>query len=437
MHKNMRLADFIGAEMESILQEWEDFAKTIFSARRMSKVGLRDHARQVLLEIVNDLDSPQSDSEQDAKSKGDGPEDGVASWATVHGDDRQRSGFSVMEAISEFRALRASVVSQWTKAHPTITGDQLEDLTRFHEAIDQALDESLEQYTVQKEMETRLFSTILRASPDPIYVLDLKGRFVFANKATAELFALEPEAIVGKSTFELGFPFASDFQHNLEKVVADQSTYRGEFVHTFASGRGESFEYQLAPVLDEQRRTEVVVCIARDVTEQTLAEKKVWHAAHHDQLTGLPNRRLFLDRLEQAIKGAKRSNRSLSVLFMDLNGFKAVNDSFGHEAGDAVLADAANRLIYCVRDEDTVARLGGDEFSVVVTGANKREDVELVAKKIKDALSMPFRVEQQPVQISASIGISFYPQDASSPSALLAAADRAMYEAKNSSSDQT
>ena len=433
---NVRLADFIRAEMEPILQDWEAFAKTILSARHMGKTGLRDHARDMLLEIADDLDSYQSESERAAKSKGREPDDGEESWAEVHGGDRQTSGFSVIETVSEFRALRASVVSHWTKAYPTIAGQQLEDLTRFHEAIDQAVAESLEQYATVKEMETRLFGAILVASPDPIYVLDLEGRFVYANKATSDLFALEPEAIIGKSTFDLGFSFASDFQRNLEKVIADQSTYRGKFVHTFASGHGERFEYLLAPVLDEDRATEATVCISRDVTEQALAEEKIWHNAHHDLLTGLPNRRLFLDRLAEEVIHAEPSGLPLAVLFMDLDGFKEVNDSLGHEAGDRLLSVVAERLTACVREEDTVARLGGDEFAVILTGARQRMGVELAAQTIIDALAMPFHIAQQLVQISVSIGITLYPQDASSPVALLAAADRAMYKAKESGSNQ-
>lgn len=436
MQVNMRLADFIRAEIEPILQDWEEFAKTILHAGHMGKAGLLDHARSMLLEIAEDLDSHQSESEQAAKSKGCGPKVGGESWAEVHGGDRQASGFSVIDTVSEFRALRASVVSHWTKAYPTITGQQIEDLTRFHEAIDQAVAESLEQYASVKETETRLFGAILVASPDPIYVLDLKGIIIYANKATSDLFALELDAIIGKSTFDLGFSFASDFQRNLEKVIADQSTFRGKFVHTFASGQGERFEYLLAPVLDEHGNTEATVCISRDITEQALAEEKIWHNAHHDPLTGLPNRRLFLDRLEQAVKHAKRSCLPLSVLFMDLDGFKEVNDSLGHEAGDRLLSDVAERLTACVREGDTVARLGGDEFTVFLTAAKQREDVERVAQTIIDALAMPFRIAQQPVQISVSIGIALYPQDASSPVALLEAADQAMYKAKKSDSNR-
>ncbi|KGK41337.1 diguanylate cyclase [Nitrincola sp. A-D6] len=432
----MRLADFIRAEIEPILEDWDAFAKTIFSARQMGKSGLRDHAREMLLEIADDLDSHQSDSERSAKSQGRGPEDGEESWAEVHGGDRQTSGFSVMDTVSEFRALRASVVSHWTKAYPTVAGQQLEDLTRFHEAIDQAVAESLEQYATEKEMETRLFGAILVASPDPIYVLDLEGRFIYANKATADLFALAPEAIIGQTTFDLGFPFAEDFKHNLERVIADQSFFRGKFVHTFASGKGERFEYLLAPVLDAHQHTEAIVCISRDITEQALAEEKIWHNAHHDLLTGLPNRRLFLDRLEQEVKHANRSSLSLAVLFMDLDGFKEVNDSFGHEVGDRLLSDVAARLNDCVREVDTVARMGGDEFTVILTGVKQRKDVELVAQTIIDALAKLFLGAQQSVQITVSVGISFYPQDADTPVALLEAADKAMYSAKDSGSNR-
>lgn len=436
MQKQVRLADFIRAELEPILQDWEEFAKTIIPASHMSQTGLRDHARDMLLVIAGDLNSRQSPSEQAAKSKGLGPDNGEESSADVHGKDRYSSGFSAMETVSEFRALRASVVSHWVKSHPTIAGHQLEDLTRFHEAIDQAVAESLKQYVIAKDMKSRLIDVILVASPEPICVVDIEGRFIYANQATVNLFVLDHTAIIGKSPFELGFSFASDFQRNLEKVMADQSTYRGKFVHTFASGQGERFEYLLAPVPDEHMHTEATVCIFRDVTEWALAEERMRHNAHHDHLTGLPNRRLFLDRLKQEVKHAKRNNLPLALLYMDLDGFKEVNDSLGHEAGDRLLIDASERLTACVREEDTVARLGGDEFTVILTGAKQRMDVEIVAQGIIDAISKPFQIENRFVQISISIGGTLYPHDASAPDALLKAADQAMYEAKRSGSNR-
>jgi len=174
----------------------------------------------------------------------------------------------------------------------------------------------------------------------------------------------------------------------------------------------------------------------RLMQQQVITTERMEHLAYHDSLTGLPNRRLFLDRLEQEVKRANRSSLPLSILFMDLDGFKEVNDSLGHEAGDRLLSDVAERLTDCVREDDTVARLGGDEFTVILTGAKEREDVERVAQTIIDALAMPFHIAQQSVQISVSIGITLYPQDASSPDALLEAADQAMYKAKKSDSNR-
>jgi diguanylate cyclase (GGDEF)-like protein len=143
-----------------------------------------------------------------------------------------------------------------------------------------------------------------------------------------------------------------------------------------------------------------------------------------------------MDRLEQEVKHAKRNSLPLGLLFMDLDGFKEVNDSLGHEAGDRLLCGVAERLKACVREEDTIARLGGDEFTVILTGAKQHEDIEIVAQGIIDAVATPFHVAKQLVQISASIGGAFYPHDASSPDALLKAADQAMYKAKKSGSDR-
>lgn len=433
---NIRLATFIRVEMEPILLAWEKFAKTLLHAKYMDKAALRAHAREMLLEIADDLESIQSETQQAAKSKGLAPEDGEESWAEVRAEERHTSGFSVIETISEFRALRASVVSLWSKAYPKISIQQREDLSRFHEAIDQAVAETLQQYATTNDMDARLFGAILIASPDPIYVLNLEGKFIYANRASDNLFALEPEAIIGKSPLDLGFSFAWDFQRHLEKVIADQVIYRGKFAYAFASGDGERFEYLLAPVLNEQKNTEAAICIFRDITEQALAEEKNWHSAHHDLLTGLPNRRLFLDRLEQEIKHAKRRGQSLTLLFLDLDGFKKINDTLGHDAGDQVLMGVAKRLTGCVRENDTVARLGGDEFTVIFAGVEQRSDVKRVVQKILEALKQPLLIALKPVQIFASIGISSYPQSASTPNALLDAADQAMYSAKKAGTNQ-
>jgi len=432
----MRLADFIRTNIESILIEWERFAKTLTHARDMSRKDLRDHAKEMLLTIADKVDSPDRHTEQVAKSKDHEKQSDDESWAEVHGGERQSSGFSVNETVSEFRVLRASVVSLWNQASGTIAGQHLDDLARFHEAIDQSVAESLDQYTILKETETRLFGAILLASPDPVFVLNLDGRFTYANKAAADLFEFPDKTFIGKSTADLGFPFAAEFEQHIQMVIDRQTYCRGEFAYTSAAHSGERFEYLLAPVVDDNDLTEAIVCISRDITERAIAQEKIWHNAHHDLLTGLANRRLFLDRLNQEIKHAKRNNVALAVMFMDIDGFKEVNDSLGHEFGDRLLSCVADRLTGCVREDDTVARLGGDEFTVILTGTRHRKDAELVAQSIIDALVIPFDITGTSIDISASIGITFFPRDGTSAKDLLRAADQAMYTAKNSTTDR-
>lgn len=152
--------------------------------------------------------------------------------------------------------------------------------------------------------------------------------------------------------------------------------------------------------------------------------------ATHDALTGLPNRSLFYDRLEVAIKHSSREGTRLAVLFLDLDGFKAVNDTFGHAGGDRVLVELAGRILACVRDADTVARLGGDEFIVLLPQVAGAADAARVALKVLDAVRAPFRLDAGEIAMNASVGVSVFPDDSTSPESLVRDADAAMYRAK-------
>jgi diguanylate cyclase (GGDEF)-like protein len=160
------------------------------------------------------------------------------------------------------------------------------------------------------------------------------------------------------------------------------------------------------------------------------AEEKILHMASHDNLTGLPNRPLFKDRLETAQRLAVRNQGKLAVLFIDLDGFKAVNDNLGHKAGDKVLQEVANRLRESVRDSDTVARMGGDEFTILLNGIECAADVGVVAEKILAALEQPILLEDQVAKVGASIGIAIFPDDSDDSEKLISYADGAMYEIK-------
>ena len=159
-------------------------------------------------------------------------------------------------------------------------------------------------------------------------------------------------------------------------------------------------------------------------------QRRISHLAYHDALTNLPNRQLLIDRLTTALARAKRTQRKLGLLFIDLDNFKTINDTLGHAQGDDLLHIIAKRLVDCVRESDTIARLGGDEFIILLTDIQTPEDASLVAEKLLNAISKPVRLQDHDIQISGSIGIAIYPGDGSDPGTLLRNADIAMYQAK-------
>lgn len=173
-----------------------------------------------------------------------------------------------------------------------------------------------------------------------------------------------------------------------------------------------------------------VVSIRTDITDRRLAEQTIKFMASHDELTNLPKRNTFLDRVEQGLARARRGKTIAALLFVDLDGFKQVNDTFGHIAGDETLKQVANRLATRFRETDTVGRIGGDEFTVILTDISDKSVVSNLAEKILDAISEPFHVEDNEVTIGASVGIAIYPDHGQNPDDLLKAADDAMYAAK-------
>jgi diguanylate cyclase (GGDEF)-like protein len=154
-----------------------------------------------------------------------------------------------------------------------------------------------------------------------------------------------------------------------------------------------------------------MVGVAMDITDRKLAEQRIAHMAHHDALTGLPNRVLLRDRIQQAIAQAHRNVTQLAVLFIDLDRFKTINDSLGHQLGDRLLQSVASRILVCVREGDTVSRVGGDEFVIVIPAIESSADASTVASKILEVLSSSFHLHGNDLHVSASVGIALYPAD--------------------------
>nr|MDP2189932.1 diguanylate cyclase [Rhodoferax sp.] len=268
--------------------------------------------------------------------------------------------------------------------------------------------------------------------PAMILYVDRRIHCVFSNKRYADFFGLAVTDIVGKPLREIvGNAVYPDLEAHFNKALEGHPVAYQRNVQ-LKSGKQRCIEVKLVPRAADQGQVPGFYSMAIDITEQKQAEERIQHVADHDSLTGLPNRLLFNDRLGQAISLARRDARQFALLYLDLDKFKPVNDTFGHDAGDQVLIDVAERIREQVRESDTVARVGGDEFAVILRDISGPQDAVTVAQKIIANLAMPFRLENhsQTVEIGTSIGIAVYPSDAQDHETLIKRADAAMYSAK-------
>jgi len=227
----------------------------------------------------------------------------------------------------------------------------------------------------------------------------------------------------------------SAFYDGLWRSILAGRPFRNVFVNRRKNGELYHAENLIWPACDPHGFITNFVCETRDVSESVRKLEKLEHAATHDPLTDLPNRGLFLDRLEMALRQALRRGEGLAVAMIDIDGFRETNNRYGHLAGDAVLQSVARRTGACVREGDTVARVGGDEIAVILPGAGEQAGVATLLEKIRVVNAVPIQYHDRLVAISVSVGASFYPRDAREAWGLRALADRAMYAAKRAGGD--
>ncbi|WP_100635343.1 diguanylate cyclase domain-containing protein [Marinomonas sp. ef1] len=268
---------------------------------------------------------------------------------------------------------------------------------------------------------------------DSVCVVDRNGSFVFVSAAFENMFGYAPHEVIGKPMVDMVYP--DDREKTLgiaESVVSGQILPR--FENRWVRKDGKVVNVLWSARWSEEHQ--VRIAVAHDITERKEMEAQLLYAAGHDDLTDLPNRTLLLDRLQASLTLAEREHVGLSVLFIDIDGFKDINDGYGHAIGDLLLQLIAKRLGACVRKSDTVGRLGGDEFLIILNKVNNAESAALVAEKIRAALSEVFVVEGSTLSVSASIGIASYPENGKEPLDLVQSADHAMYQAKNNGGDK-
>jgi diguanylate cyclase (GGDEF)-like protein/PAS domain S-box-containing protein len=277
----------------------------------------------------------------------------------------------------------------------------------------------------------RLNAQVFDSSNEAMVITDRQNNIISVNRAFTRLTGYEREEALGKNPRILnsGRQDAAFYRSMWESII-ENGFWRGDIWDRRKDGSCYPKFLSITAIRDDGGEIVKFSAVFYDVSERKEMELQLENLAHYDSLTGLPNRMLLHDRLEQAIATAERQRQHFALLFIDLDGFKPVNDEHGHGVGDAVLKLVGERLNMVIRGMDTAARLGGDEFVVILTDIHNRENTERVAEKIIGELSEPYQVAGKTLSISASIGASLYPSDQKVAMDLLRTADEAMYQAK-------
>ncbi len=304
--------------------------------------------------------------------------------------------------------------------------------TRHYLAVEEDITERKKIENELSESQLRL-KAIIETSPECIQIVDENGRLLDINSAGLAMVEIDsPNQIFNRNhaMFDFVVPKYRAQTEELHRRVIAGEVLKMEFEIIGLKGTHRWLETHAAPMIDKKKI--VRLSITRDITERKKAEKEIKQLAYYDALTGLPNRRKLLDRMNYSIQLSHREGKEFATFMMDLDKFKAVNDTLGHAAGDDLLKQVAARITRRLRESDMAARLGGDEFVILLENCQTREDAGKVATAMIVDLTVPFTLSDgNVVQIGASIGISFYPQHGITPEKLLDNADAALYQAKD------
>jgi diguanylate cyclase (GGDEF)-like protein/PAS domain S-box-containing protein len=291
-----------------------------------------------------------------------------------------------------------------------------------------------------RDAKLRQSDQALSQTQEAIALYDENQCYQYVNPAFIELFGYQTEELIGKQ-FSMAPDNPADklgpSRKEIFAAASENGSYRGEVRLQTKNGRLVPISLHVSPIKDINQKVTGYVSVSLDISEKKQAEEWIWQQANFDLVTGLPNRHMFHNRLAQEVEISQRAGTSFALMFLDLDDFKEVNDSLGHDMGDLLLKEVGERLLGCLRSTDTVgrdgtvARLGGDEFTIILSQFNDIKKVDIVAQRILTMLAKPFQLGSDVINISTSVGITLYPEDASDAEALIRNADQTMYNAKN------
>jgi diguanylate cyclase (GGDEF)-like protein/PAS domain S-box-containing protein len=353
----------------------------------------------------------------------------------IHPEDREKVNVAYTESLESrmpyqitHRLLMADGRVKWVEERCTTDFDEQHKPLRSFGTV--------QDVTARKhaEEELKLAGMVFENIDEGVLVTDEENNIIAVNRAFTDITGYSLEEVKSKNPriFQSGYHNEAFYQA-MWQAINTKGYWSGEIWDKRRNGEMYAKQLSINTIRNKDGSVHRYVALFYDITEKKKSDELIWRQANYDALTDLPNRRMFHDRLEQEARKSQRSGRPLAVLLIDLDRFKEVNDSLGHDKGDLLLVDAAQRIRSCVRESDTVARLGGDEFIIILSELDDIDigNIDRVAQDIIGKLSLPFNLGPEEAFISATIGISLYPNDSLKLGDLLKNADQAMYSAKN------
>lgn len=339
--------------------------------------------------------------------------------------------FTHLGEVHESLHMTAKRILLKRQGRDRITTEEYDELVGLSEELRFLINALRREFNHNRNLTAKLMGKVFENASEGVVITTPDTTIISVNKAFSQVTGYSAEEAIGNKPNMLtsGKQGAAFYQRMWEELARD-GQWQGEIWNCNKQGETYLEWLSVTAVQDENDELSHYIGIFSDITSEKENEERLAQLAHYDPLTNLPNRILFDDRLKQALALAQRSTSQLAVMFLDLDGFKAINDNFGHGAGDELLQQVAKRLNKCLRKSDTVARFGGDEFTIVLPEIDDKESVEKIATKIIKTIAKPYDIDGSEAHVTTSIGISLYPADGQQAQTLVKKADNAMYHAK-------
>lgn len=353
-------------------------------------------------------------------------------WLVFHILDSDKRMAKVVQAVQSGMPL-AQATQQGKHEMDVVMKLMIESILFMYDNLSIRTLQLAKEISARKKAESkqRLAASVFENTLDAICITDTNINVIDANPAFYQTTRYSYEEVLGKSLKTLKSGLENEtLSAAIWRVLDQQEHWSGKISSRTKSGELNAEWLTLSSVRDEQGKISNYVGVFSNISYFIQQQHNLEHIAHHDALTDLPNRLLLYDRLELAMAHARRSDHFLAVCYLDLDGFKPINDSLGHAAGDLVLQEIAKRLLSIVRNDDTVARLGGDEFVILFGDLKKVEYSELLVNRVLQEIALPIHLDNAIAKVSASVGITIFSKDNREPEMLLHHADQAMYQAK-------